>query len=222
MSDDSEDTLEVLIARQRRQVHHNKELNEGPLAGAAHAAIQVVRKRQRRINTVAGAALLVVAILAIYALWRQADPPPGPSQPLTITACPPETWINERCVNGPPSPEELVLTADAGIRVRGTVTLDGNEDVAYSKISVSWVHVDSGTEFEVISTPITYEAGRNEPYDITWVPPSQLLALIEENPPGTDLGFWRIVGRAQPVRTDLYAPYQWDSVRTFSLTTPLE
>lgn len=147
------------------------------------------------------------------------------SQPITIEACAPEEFNGTRCPEGYKAPfqdEDAVfeLTEDLTFEVAGRVVNDSNEDIAY-EVTVSWVAVeDDGTrlaDFPVIDVPVTWEAGRNEPYTIEWVPPQQLLATGAAAEPGTSLGRWRIVGDARPVDEDRYSRYVWTSVGTFEL-----
>lgn len=158
------------------------------------------------------AALVLVAASmsagAVAALFRQTQ---GLKQPVTITACTPDDFADGRC-DAPVDPGVLTLSADLAIPVSGQVCLE--ESAAYD-VDVSWVHIDSDTEFSVLSTPITWDEGCGDPYAIEWVPPAQLLA--SELEPGQDLGRWRIVGTARPVDPSRYATYSWDSVKTFEL-----
>jgi len=141
-------------------------------------------------------------------------------QPLLITACPPETFVGDDCTTGAPAPAVVELSEDLLLRVAGRVCSE--ETVAY-QVAVSWVSVDTDAVFDVIDVPVTYDAGCNPPYGVPgstfegWRAPPQLVELAASAAPGDDLGRWRIVGTATPVRGDTYATYQWDSVKTFGL-----
>lgn len=168
------------------------------------------------IVRIAGAVVVVmialtgVAWFAVFSEVRKANRPP--QDWVTISACTPEDFEDGVC-DEPVDPDTLVLDESLTIPVVGQVELLTDEEVP-AVVTVSWVHVASDTEFEVLSTPITWD-GTEDPYAIEWVPPSQLLSALDD---GTaDLGQWRIVGRAEPVDTDRWVTYQWDSVKTFNL-----
>lgn len=177
--------------------------------------------------------LMVISVLAVLVAilaaigWARAFTAAQPrEQPLLITACAPDDFAADGFCDGDPpvDPGVLVLSPDLHIAVAGRTILTSDNDVAYS-VRVSWVSVDSGAEIPVVGpVPVTYEAGRNEPYGLVspfvWAVPPQLVALVDGVPSGESLGAWRIVGFADPVDRDRFAPYQWDSVKTFELVAP--
>lgn len=138
-------------------------------------------------------------------------------QPIRITSCAPAGFDGEECADGATvDPDTLVLTAELSIEAVGTVCAD--ETAAYDPVTVDWVSLESDARFRVLEFPVTWDEGCT-PYPVqTWVPPTQLLEMLDGVEPGTDLGRWRIVGTATPVRADKFSPYQWDSVDTFRLT----
>ncbi len=167
--------------------------------------------------------LVAVASLAIggfaASLTREVVSEPL-RQPLMISACPPETFLGSDCTTGAPDPSVLALTDDLLIEVAGRVC---NEETVAYQVTVAWVAVDSDESFETVDAPVTYDMGCQPPYGVGrstfegWRPPAGLLEFAADEPPGADLGRWRIVGTARPVRGDTYATYQWDSVKTFVL-----
>jgi len=159
-----------------------------------------------------------------------------PIQPIRITACEPEVFdIADRCPAGSfvdpdgLSSQELdvVVSDQTKIPVAGRVINDHDEAIAYS-ISVSWVSLDAtplgqpGSTYVVLATAITWEPGPQEPYDIEWSIPAEILERSSDLLPGQFLGRWRIVGTATPVLSDKYSSYQWDSAKTFTMRTPDE
>lgn len=175
--------------------------------------------RVRSIDLVLGAVVIVLGALLMIAWLSIIEERSANTQPLTITACAPEDFIEEQCTAGPPTPGTVVLDEDLVIEVAGRVQVDSDRPVSYELIEVAWEAVESEVRFPVISVPIEYEANRDEPYEIEWVAPPQLLALIENTPPGESLGRWRIVGKAIPASRDLDV-YVWDSVETFTMIAP--
>lgn len=135
-------------------------------------------------------------------------------QPVTITACAPEVY-DEGCPPGSSvDPDTLVLSEDLAISVTGDVCI--TETAAYD-VEVAWVAVESEARFLVLDAPVTWKEGCVQYPTQDWVPPAQLLALAEDLEPGADLGRWKVIGTAEPVRADKYSLYQWDSVSAFRL-----
>lgn len=180
---------------------------------------------------------LIVALVALAVLSGVAggvaiasfirDRTDGPQQPVTVEACDPADFNGERCADGalPPLSQRgtvLTLTEDLEIPVAGRVLNEADTDIAY-EVTVSWVAVDVneelGAKFPLIDVPVTWEAGRNEPYELAWGPPTQLLTLVDQADyePGESLGRWRIVGEAIPINNVRWLPYLWTSVGTFEL-----
>ena len=176
--------------------------------------------RSTLIVAIVGLAIAAIAVAGYSISVLQDATAPTLRQTLLVTACPPETFVGDDCTTGAPDPAEIVLTDNLVIPVAGRVCND--ETVSYD-VTVRWVSVDTTTEFTSIDVPVTYDQGCNPPYGVPdasfqgWSPPPEMLEAFAAEPAGTDLGRWRIVGTADPVRDDTYATYQWDSVKTFSL-----
>ena len=159
---------------------------------------------------------------------------PERTQPLTITACAPDTYEFPDPIDGGPMYERGVRQDGCvrqfaapddqwpitePVRVVGQVCLDNDTSVAY-QVSIAYESVDTpDLRITVLDVPITYDPGCQPPYDFPFEFPLQSLTL-ETSEPGESLGQWRIVGRAVPGNTDRYLPSQWDSTSTVELVAP--
>lgn len=175
-----------------------------------------------RIDLILVSLAMLLSAVFVYGAIRNANPQ-LPGQPITITACATILFIEDGSCDGDPpvQPGELVLTPELEIPVSGRVMNAADEDIAY-QVTVSWVALDSDARITILDVPVTWEGGRNEPYNISWSPPPQLLQLLDGAEPGSDLGRWRIVGVATPVNRARWDVYQWDSIKTFTLIAPSE
>lgn len=163
---------------------------------------------------------LGVGSMIIASILLESDPIDN----VHISACDPVDFIDGICQGPIPDPDGpnnsgIALTPDLAIPVTGLVCTI--EEAGYD-VTVSWVPVDGSASFPVIDVPIMWPTGCNDPYNIMWAPPPQLLTIADASEPGDDLGLWRIVGRAVPANDNLYSEYLWDSVRTFRLLVPEE
>lgn len=178
----------------------------------------------RVLIAVLGALALVLGLLASASLWVAAASNTGIEplgQPLTITACTPDTYTTPADgEQGPPQSEcarwftarDDMWSTDDPIPVVGQVCHSGDTPVSY-QVQVAWQSV-TGERILAIDVPIEYEPGCQDPYAIEWVAPPQLTAGAET---GDSLGQWRVVGRAVPVDPTRWATYQWDSTATVEL-----
>lgn len=179
--------------------------------------------------TVILATLIVLSVIAAFVFARN-----SPVQPIEISACSTVEFEtnNQVCEDrsGVTPPDELQpfeLNDSLVFDVSGNVRSEADVATSYS-ILVQWISTtgspvtEPGESFVGLSTPITWPANVDRHYDAAWSPPGLLLEHAVGLPPGTDLGKWRIVGTATPVNTEDYVPFQWDSVRTFTLETPTE
>jgi len=150
------------------------------------------------------------------------------TQPTRVTACEQADYDEETgCrfdafVDPDRSGDPVLLTPDFNVAVVGDVIQEAPVDIAY-EVEVFWVALDPtpisspGERFVVLSTPITWESDREAFYEVEWEMPTRLFERALTVQPGTDLGRWRLVGSAVPVRSDIYDTYQWDSVKTFRM-----
>ena len=102
------------------------------------------------------------------------------------------------------------------IEIAGQVCLDHDQPVAYT-LTVAWESLTTDTRAVVLQTPLTWDPGCAEPYSFPYEIPS---FLFTGTPPGGDIGRWRLVGRAVPVETTRFAPYQWDATGSVTLVAP--
>lgn len=174
-----------------------------------------------------GALVVVTAALLIMSILFLASRPPPRLDPLTITACtpdsyqPPERNDDSEWLPGPDQTECDRPFADPGdtwpvtapVPVAGQVCNSHSAGVAYT-VRVDLVPVDRPElgSFPLVSeVPITYPPGCQAPYEIEWEMPS-LLAGVDDG-----LGRWRAVGVARPIDVDRFVPFQWDSFASVEL-----
>lgn len=172
------------------------------------------------------AAAILLSTFAAVALWAFVDANRPLPQPLSVTACTPESYdmpspgeLGPRqvdCVRWFQGRGDRWVWGDP-VRVVGQVCLDAGVPVAY-QVQVAWEAVESGARVLVIDVPITYDPGCQEAYDFVFQVPEQLLP--GDTPSGESLGQWRIVGRATPVEVTRWGAYQWDATGTVELVAP--
>ena len=166
---------------------------------------------------IASVMLALTGISGIFTSLR------GREQPITITACTPESWtapaINEQirqadCTRPGDAPNDS-MDASLPIPVTGQVCNDSELAVAHD-VTVAFRGVDEmGAELRVLDVPVTWEPGCRV-YDFAFFFPAAL--IIGE--PGDSLGRWRLVGRAIPTLSDTYDQYQWDAMGTIEFLVP--
>lgn len=186
---------------------------------ASPAGVGVPYKRPTTALVVLCAALVIVSAVAAIG-WvhviRDGEPVGPLSSPLIIRSCSPEAFAEGLSCLGdrPPSPG-VVLYPHGAVTSAGRVILSSESPVSY-ELRVEWVNIDTGLRYARINTPIQYEAGRNEPYELTWDIPATMVLALGSQAPGADLGRWRIVGTATPF-SERYETFAWDVTETFDL-----
>lgn len=172
------------------------------------------------MSIITGLALLVAAVA--IAAWLQTFRQIRIAQPLLVTACTPDSYeAPAGRARGPAQVECESWFAARGdtwpasdpITVEGQVCNTGPVPVAY-RVEVAWEAVDTLDRAVVLSVPITYEVGCQEPYSFDFVFPMDLSTGAFE---GETLGRWRIVGRAVPVDQSRFSTYQWDAIETVEI-----
>lgn len=169
-------------------------------------------------------ALIAAASVASLLMLTRID------HPLEITACTPDTYQpggvgpDGVITRGTPQSEcsrPFALRNDAWlatepITVAGQVCNEADEPVSY-EVTVRFESVDTiGLDFTVIDVAITYDPGCQESYVFDFVFPVE---DVRQTEPGS-YGLWRLVGRADPVDSSRFAPYQWDPAATVELIAP--
>lgn len=184
-------------------------------------------ERRRRRVTVISMILGGVAVVALsggVSLFVSTFREPFLMQPLSITACIPDSYqapgagergpVQGECARWF-TPRDDTWDVNESIVVAGQVCNDSEEAVSY-EVEVAFERVlEEGdqTRVIVINTPITYDPGCQDPYEFPFEVP---LVLRESD---QELGNWRIVGRAIPTDRNSYAVYQWDVTATVELVS---
>lgn len=180
------------------------------------------RKEARHTNLILITIIVIMGATVLLLAVQTYRTALGSDQLLEYSVCTAEDFADDQSCEGDPpvDPDVLVLSEDLAIDVAGEVKFSGDEAVTY-QVQVFWVNTTGGSRYTLIDVEITYDPDHaDSSYAIPWVAPNQLLAIAERQPPCTDLGRWRIVGRASPIDNLSVSPYNWDSVETFGLVTP--
>lgn len=156
------------------------------------------------------------------------------SQPLSITSCTPESWVEPARIEGSDRWEkgqdqaqcdrplagdqrDSVLVANGdGIIIVGQVCNAALEAVTYD-LTVNWLSITGEADFEVLAVPVTISPGCNEPFSFSYTPPQTVVSLVGEVQAEAMLGQWKIVGEATPRSPRKYDPYFWDATDSFSM-----
>lgn len=180
--------------------------------------------KKRRALVTGLVAIIAVTMFGAGAAWFAFAQTLNIEQPLTITACTPESYDTPAAGERGPAQADCEAPgartgdthpASQPITVAGQVCNDGLRPVAY-EIVVGWQSVDvAGLRVNQINVPITYEPGCQPAYEFDFTYPVELIG--DDVRPGESLGRWRIVGRATPADTTSFARYQWDVVKTIEI-----
>lgn len=170
------------------------------------------RKRNKstdRIMIVLSVLLMIVTAIQLGALWAQVR---GIPQPITITACTPDSqpgqcdkWFDTTIATQKRTTGIVQqMKTDQVIRVVGETCNTSDTALSY-RLEIIWASVDSpGTAFTVIESPITWKPGCTK-YDFPFVVPESMRVLAG---PGESLGKWVLAGAAWP-KDNAIKPVHW-------------
>ena len=143
---------------------------------------------------------------------------PAPSV-LTVQTCSRADFIADGECDRPLDLGTLVMSEKLSVRITGSGH-NMSEEIQTYVFTFYWVRESDGLRIEGDGPwELTFPSETELPYDLTWHPPLNLLAIFDGAPSGSDLGEWSIEGHAVSTDGDV-ADYSWIVVPTFQLIAP--